>query len=104
MMEIHSILLRSSQGKEIDMLGIQVTKLNIMSACGDAALIIKREYEKCVSINEFLIRTPNSDLLALGFTQPEIDVIKSAMADLAFQKSSAFDSSSFVKQLYGMGI
>lgn len=86
------------------MLGIQVTKDQINAAAGNIALELKRKYDDAVSFNAFLLRTQNSDLISLGFTQPEVDIIKSAYADLAYGKINSFDSSTFIKQLYGTGI
>ena len=85
------------------MVGLQITKEQLNQQIGDVTLILKRNYDKCVSINEFLLRTSDFDLVALGFSSNEVSIIKSAFADLAFQKVNAFDSSTFVKQLYGIG-
>lgn len=70
---------------------------------GDVTLILKRQYERAVAINEFMLRTSDADLITMGFSQGEVTIIKSAFADLAYQKIQSFDSSSFVKQLYGLG-
>lgn len=70
---------------------------------GDVALILKRQYERAVAINEFMIRTSEADLITLGFSQGEVTTIKLAFADLAYQKIQSFDSSQHVKQLYGLG-
>lgn len=85
------------------MLGIQVDRLALDSRAGDIALTLKRAYDQAVALNEFLVRTPDTDLEALGFTAPEIATLKSAFADLAFGKENSFDSSAHVKLLYGMG-
>lgn len=85
------------------MIGLQVTKEQLNSQIGDVTLILKRNYERAVSINDFLLRTSDSDLIALGFTQGEVDTMKTAFADLAYQKVTAFDSSQPVKLLYGLG-
>jgi hypothetical protein len=84
-------------------LGILVTRDNLNTAIGDVTLSLKRGYDRAVAIKEFLDRTPDPELIALGFTAGEVASIKSAFADLAFQKTSAFDSSPHVKGLYGMG-
>lgn len=86
------------------MVGQQITKEELNRMMGDNTIILHREYVKAVSIHEFFDRTPDSDLINLGFLQSEINTMKSAYADLAFQKTSAFDSSASVKLLYGTGI
>lgn len=86
------------------MVGQQVTRSQLDSLVGTVAIELKRRYEDAVSINEFLLRIQASDLIAMGYTQPEVDIIKSAMADLAYGKVNSFDSSTFVKQLYGLGV
>lgn len=86
------------------MIGESITQGQLNQAAGTVTLELKRNYDRAVAINEFLLRTSDADLIALGFTQAEVTTIKSAFADLAYQKTQAFDSSTFVKQLYGLGI
>lgn len=85
------------------MIGIQVTKDQLNTQMGEVALNLKRNYERAVSINDFLLRTVDADLINLGFSQGEVNTMKSAFADLSFQKASAFDSSQPVKLIYGLG-
>lgn len=86
------------------MIGQQITKDQLNQLMGDNTTILHREYIKAVSIKEFFDRTSDATLVALGFVQSEVNIMKSAYADLAFQKTSAFDSSQNVKLLYGTGI
>lgn len=86
------------------MIGVQVRKDDISYICGVVSLNLKVNYDMAVSIKEFLDRIGPQGLLDMGFEQSEVDVITSAMNDLAYQKIAAFDSSQFVKRLYGMGI
>ncbi len=86
------------------MVGIQVSKTQINATAGEIAAKLKAQFDDAVALNEFFLRTANADLLELGFTQAEIDVLKSALADLAYMKGTSFDASAFVKQLYGMGV
>lgn len=86
------------------MIGKQESKNSLNNQAGEIAIVLKRVYDDAVAFNEFLLRTSDADLTAMGFTQPEIDTLKSAFADLAYQKYQAFDSSQHVKKLYGTGI
>lgn len=85
------------------MIGKQENKDSLNQQAGSIALRLKKGYDDAVNFNDFLLRTPDADLISLGFIQGEVDILKSAFADLAYQKSQAFDSSTFVKQLYGTG-
>lgn len=84
--------------------GIPVSHTQLNDQIGQIALRLKQAFDDAVNINNYLVATPDDDLLALGFTQDEINIIKSAYADLAFSKVNSFDSSNFVKKLYGLGI
>lgn len=86
------------------MAGIPVTKTQLDDKVGQTALTLKKAYDDAVDINTYLVATPDADLIALGFTQADVTLIKSAYADLAYQKTTAFDSSTFVKKLWGLGI
>ena len=86
------------------MVGASVNKDQLDSAMGSNTLQLKRQFDDAVAINDYLVRTPNEDLLAMGYIQSEIDTMKSAYADLAYGKTNSFDSSPHVKKLYGMGL
>lgn len=86
------------------MAGLNPTAIDIQYACGHVALNLKKFYQDAVSLNDYLVATPDATLIALGISQADVTLLKSAYADLAFQKTSAFDSSTFVKQLVGLGL
>ena len=86
------------------MAGLSPTADDIQFACGRTALNLKRFYEDAVSINAYLLSKTDAELIALGISQADVTVLKSAYADLAFQKANAFDSSAFVKKLVGLGL
>ncbi len=85
------------------MAGQLVTAADIHSACGRVALNLKVMFQQAVDINAFLIAHTDQELIDLGMTQADVTLVKSAMADLAYMKATAFDSSTFVKQLWGLG-
>jgi hypothetical protein len=88
------------------MIGIVVGKGDISNQAGQIALALKTNYDAAVALKEFLDRVGRDGLIALGFdgtANGEADVLLSAISDLAYQKATAFDSSAFVKQLYGFG-
>ena len=86
------------------MAGASPSAADIQYAAGQIALNLKKYYADAVSLNDFLLRTPDAALVALGILQADVTILKSALADLAYQKASAFDSSVPVKQLWGLGI
>lgn len=90
------------------MAGLVVTGIQLNQLCGNIALNLKHNFTTAVDINNWLLAHPvvggNDPLVTTyGLTQPDADTIRSALADLAFMKTSAFDSSSPVKQLWGLG-
>jgi len=86
------------------MAGTSPTAADIQYAAGQVALNLKKAFADAVSLNEFFLRSADADLVALGLTQTDVTLLKTAFADLAYMKASAFDSSTFVKQLWGLGI
>ena len=85
------------------MAGQIVTSADIHAAAGRVCLNLKVMFAQAVDINEFLIARTDQELINLGMTQADVTLIKSAFADLAYMKAQAFDSSPFVKQLWGLG-
>lgn len=85
------------------MAGQIVTKEDIHEAAGRVTLNLKVMFQQAVDVNAYLLAHTDQQLIDLGMTQPDITLIKTAFADLAYMKSSAFDSSVFVKQLWGLG-
>lgn len=85
------------------MLGIQVTMNDINTQAGNIASWINEYYNQAVEMKQYFDRIGKPGLIALGFNDVEADTLISAFADLAYQKENSFDSSEFVKRLYGMG-
>ena len=86
------------------MAGIAPTAVDIQYAAGQTALKLKQAYEDAVAINSFLLAQSDAALNALGIAEADVTLLKAAFADLAYQKSTAFDSSQNVKQLWGLGV
>lgn len=86
------------------MIGLQINKGELDRTIGENTASLHREYTRAVAIKEFFDRTSDKNLTDLGYTTEEVAIMKSAYADLAYQKTTAFDSSQNVKLLYGLGL
>jgi hypothetical protein len=85
------------------MAGLNPTATEIQAQAGGIALTLKIYFDKAVSLNQFLLTKTTEELVALGIPEADVALIKTAYADLAYMKWAAFDSSTFVKRLWGMG-
>lgn len=86
------------------MIGLPVSKTQLNDKVGQLALTLKKAFDDAVSINNFLLQTPDATLVSLGFEQTDVTILKTALADLAYMKVTAFDASPSVKQLWGLGV
>lgn len=84
--------------------GVKPSANDIQYAAGQTALGLKKYYDNAVALNDYFLRTTDEELIAIGISQEDVTILKSALADLAYQKAQAFDSSQPVKRLWGMGI
>lgn len=92
--------------------GLAVTKGEIDARTGDIARGFQRTFEDVLTMQAYLDATPNADLVALGYSDQEVAVIKTAFADLT-QLSTIWsgaaalpapkDFRTFVRQLWGVG-
>jgi len=92
--------------------GLPVTKAEIDTRAGDIARAFQRAFEDVLTMQTYLEATPNADLIALGYTDPEVATLKTAFADLT-QLSRIWsgldalpapkDFRTFVRQLWGVG-
>lgn len=85
------------------MAGQMVTGAEVQAACGRVAVNLKVMFQSAQDINDFLLAHDEASLIAIGLSAGDIVLLKSAMADLAYMKATAFESSPFVKQLWGLG-
>lgn len=92
--------------------GLPVTKSEIDSRAGDIARTFQRNFENVLTMQGYLEATPTADLVALGYTDQEVAVLKTAYADLtqlaaiwagADALAAAKDFRQFVRQLWGVG-
>jgi hypothetical protein len=92
--------------------GLPVTKTEIDSRAGDIARSFQAAFENVLTMQTYLEATPNPDLVALGYTDQEVAVLKTAFADLtqlatiwngAAALPAAKDFRAFVRQLWGVG-
>jgi hypothetical protein len=88
--------------------GMIVTATQLNQLCGNVSLNILTGYVTATYINNWLLANPVvggvDPLVTIGMSASDAVTIRAAMADLAFQKVSAFDSSQNVKALYGLGV
>jgi hypothetical protein len=86
-------------------LTVNVSQLN--QRAGSIALALKEAYEDAVDLNNWLLNlTGEPDPLTqepYNMTADDAYILRTAFADLAYMKTSAFDSSATVKKLWGIG-
>jgi hypothetical protein len=92
--------------------GLAVTKDEIDARSGDISRAFQRLFGDVVTLQQYLLSTPTEDLIALGYTDNEVAVLKTAFTDLTelaniWIGQSALaapkDFRAFVKQLWGVG-
>jgi hypothetical protein len=92
--------------------GMAVSKSEIDTRAGDITRGFQKAFDDVLTLKSFLDDTVDTDLVALGYTQAEVTLLKSAFADLATlttiwtgtaAQSVAYDFRTFVKQLWGVG-
>ena len=92
--------------------GLPVTQGEIDSRAGEIARTFQRAFEDVFTMQTYLEATPNPDLVALGYSEQDVAVLKTAFADLtqlaniwAGQEALAApkDFRTFVRQLWGVG-
>jgi hypothetical protein len=86
------------------MAGANPSAADIQFAAGKITLALKLNYDDAVAFNGFLLRHTDAELVALGIPEADVAILKSAFADLAYQRDTAFNSSNPVKLLWGLGI
>lgn len=94
------------------MAGIAVNKDQVNSLAGQLALEVKDVLDRVLVFQEWLAAKTTADLVALGFQDADVAIIKSGIADAA-QLAEIFygrealadakDFRAFLKQLYGIG-
>lgn len=92
--------------------GLPVTKTEIDARSGDLARAFQRGFDDVATLKGYLDQTPTADLIALGYTDQEVAVLKTALADLwqlaeIWTGTAALadpkDFRQFVRQLWGVG-
>ena len=62
--------------------GLPISKDEIDTRSGDISRTFQRVFGDVVTMQSFLVATPNADLEALGYTADEVATLKTAFADL----------------------
>jgi hypothetical protein len=92
--------------------GLPVTKDEIDARAGDLARTFQRAFGDVVTMQSFLVATPNADLELLGYSAEDIASLKTAFADLmqlgniwigADALAAPKDFRVFVSRLWGVG-
>jgi hypothetical protein len=92
--------------------GLTVTKQEIDNRSGDLARAFQDHFIDVNTLQSFLLRTPNADLEAMGYTADEVAALKTAYTDLAQLSQiwvgaaalpAAKDFRQFVQRLWGVG-
>jgi hypothetical protein len=92
--------------------GLPVTKSEIDSRAGDIARSFQDRFADVITMQSFLVATPNADLETMGYTPDEIATLKTAFADLtqlgqiwtgSAALPAAKDFRVFVSRLWGVG-
>ena len=92
--------------------GLPATKNEVDTRSGDIARSFQRAFKDMATLQSYLEQTPTADLVALGYTDQEVAVLKTAFADLTqlgniWVGSEALpapkDFRTFVRQLWGVG-
>lgn len=92
--------------------GLGVTKNELDGRAGDLARSFQRSFQQVATLKSYLDATPDAELVALGYTQNEVAVMKTAISDLAQLTNIANGTAAlatpknfttFVSQLWGIG-
>jgi hypothetical protein len=92
--------------------GLAVSKQEIDARAGDTARAFQKAFSDVLTMKGFLDRTPDADLVGLGYTEEEVTDLKTAWVDL-FRLETIFvgqaalvdpyDFRTFVQRLWGVG-
>ena len=85
------------------MVGTIVTSQDLNFQSGEITTWLNEYFNRAMEIKNYLDVVGKPGLVALGFTDSDADILISAFTDLEAAKAQ-FDSSPFVKQVYGLGI
>jgi len=92
--------------------GLPVTKSEIDARAGDLARAFQNAFGDVLTMQSFLTRTVDADLVALGYTEGDVATLKTAFTDLEQLATiwaggaplpAAKDFRVFVSRLWGVG-
>jgi hypothetical protein len=92
--------------------GLAVTKQEIDARAGDIARGFQKAFGDVATLKSFLDGQVDADLVAIGYTEQEVTILKSAFGDLwqlvgiwtgTNTLATAKDFRTFVSQLWGVG-
>jgi hypothetical protein len=92
--------------------GLPTNKLDIDSKAGSIAVRLRDVFQEIQYTQAWLAGQPDADLVALGYTQAEVNTLKSALSDLDQLRTiftgnatlaTAKDFRTFAKRLCGLG-
>lgn len=62
-------------------IGLPLLKSNLDADFGNAALALRNAFRRVEQLRHFCLITPDATFTALGYTEAEVGIIKSAFAD-----------------------
>ena len=92
--------------------GLPTNKLDIDPKAGSIAVRLRDVFQEIQYTQAWLAGQPDADLVALGYTQAEVNTLKSALSDLDQLRTiftgnatlaTAKDFRTFAKRLCGLG-
>lgn len=92
--------------------GLPVSKGDVDQRAGSICSVLQMQFQAVLSFQGYLTATADADLIAMGYTDQEVAVLKTAFADL-FQLAQVYtgaanqptpkDFRTFARQLWGVG-
>lgn len=86
------------------MAGLSFTKESLKSTAGNIAMQIRERVQDGMDLKVQLESWPDADLITLGLTQEEINAIKGFYIGDLPAIATALSSSTWLKQLLGVGV
>lgn len=84
--------------------GIQYTLADLKYAAGTIAVRLRNDFAAAENLRVYLVGQPDADLVALGLTQPMVDIIKGSYVGELPSLRTSFNALTWTKQLFGLGV
>lgn len=84
--------------------GIPYTAADIKYAVGNISNSLRADLVRADNLKAFLATIVDADLISLGLTQAEVNIIRSAFATELSGLYTTFKTLTFIKQCWGLGL